>query len=66
MIIKVDKYLNNQTLYNIDNLPKEEFLVYIKQFNFSKIINRWDTLYQRAIKERLQREGLSYEDFNLE
>lgn len=66
MIIKVDKYLNNQTLYDIDNLPKEEFLVYIKQFNFSKIINRWDTLYQRAIKERLQREGLSYEDFNLE
>lgn len=66
MIIKIDKYLNNQTLYNIDNLPKEEFLVYIKQFNFSKIINRWDTLYQRAIKERLQREGLSYEDFNLE
>ena len=66
MIIKIDKYLNNQTLHDIDNLPKEEFLIYIKQFNFSKIVNRWDMAYQRAIKQRLQREGLSYEDFNLE
>jgi hypothetical protein len=66
MIIKIDKYLNNKILYDIDNLPKEEFLIYIKQFNFSKVINRWDNLYKRAIKERLQREGLSYEDFNLE